>query len=216
MSAFTVFIIILLGVALLGLGIYLFILIFKEEDERFEDNIIINFMPQFTNPDKGHAIGMEVSTKKIGKRFLLEYSPRDLNKRLLKEKEKLENVKIVVDSNKIISLPTGTMSGFRNVKVLLPPNPEDFPDQMKDTLFGQALMKLTEQINNSNVEAKIIREGSNRKTKLLTELGDGEISEEFLERQKEINRELDKQKQDTKPQPSSPQMFRPPSMVNSP
>ena len=211
MDAITTIFIVILGIALLGLGIYLIILIFREEDEKFEDNIIINFMPQFSNPVKGYAVGMEVLTKKVDKRYLIEFQPRDLNKRALKDKDKIENAKVVVDANKIISLPTGTLSGFRNVKILLPPNPEDFPDQMKHTLFGQALMELTEKINNANVEAKIIRTGSTRKTKLLEELGDGEISEEFLERQKEINREIDKMKPDTRPQPSS-SPFRPPSL----
>lgn len=196
---------------MLGLGIYLVILIFREEDEKFEDNMVINFMPQYSNPNKGHAIGMEVSTKKIGSRYLVEYQPRDVNKKLLKEKEKLENAKIVVDSNKILSLPTGTLSGYRNIKILLPPNPEDFPDSMKDTLFGQALMDLTEKINTSNVEAKIVREGSSRKTKLLNEIGDGEVSEEFIERTKELQKEIDKQKFEGKGAPPAPSPFRPPS-----
>lgn len=211
MDTLTTIIIIVLGAGLLGLAVYLILLIFRDEEDRLEDNVIINFMPQYSSPVKGHAIGMEVNSKKIGKRYLIEYAPRDINKKLLRDKVKIENVKIVVDSNKIIVLPEGTLSGYRNVKILLPPNSEDFPDSFKHTLFGQVMMELTEKISDANVEAKIIRTGSTRKTKLLEELGDGEISEEFLERQKEINKELDKQKLDSKSSPPT-SSFGPPRL----
>ena len=212
MDALTTVLIIIGGIAILGLIVYWILLIFRDEDEQLQDNLIINFMSNYTTPVKGHAIGLEVNTKRIGKRFLIEYAPRDINKKLLKDKDKIDNVKVAVDSNKILVLPEGTLSGYRSVKILLPPTAEDFADNLKTTQFGQAMMELTEKINDANVEAKIIRTGSNRKTKLLNDIGDGEISEEWVERTKDYQKELDKMKDSSKGTPTS-SGFSPPRLT---
>jgi hypothetical protein len=207
-------IVIVMGFVLSVLSIFLLILYFREDDEKYEDNLIINMLPQYTSPVRGHAIGLEVNTKVIDNKYLIEYQPRDVDSRLLKDKTKIDNVKVVVDKNKVITLPKGTLSAYRTLKILLPPNPEDFSSELKRTHFGQHLMKITEEINTSNVEAKIVREGSDRKTKLLTELGDGEISEQFLDRQNELQKELDRNasKPSTQSVPArSP--FSPPSSI---
>lgn len=217
MDVITLIFILIGGVLVLGLGIYLLFLIFRDDEEKFEDNLIINFMSNYTIPIKGHAVGLEIETKRIGNRYLIEYLPRDINRKRLEINKNIDTVKVAVDKNKMLVLPEGTLSGYRNVKILLPPKPEDFTDNLKTTLFGQAMMKLTEEINGANVESIIIREGSNRKDKLLKELGDGEISEEYIQRQKEINKEIDKMKQDSRgsSSSSSPSPFRPPSFPPS-
>ncbi len=77
-----------------------------------------------------------------------------------KEKKKLklqviEPVSFVVERNKAISLPRGTLDKAFNFLVCLPPSSKDFPEDIKDTLYGKALMNLTEEINAENFKDKV-------------------------------------------------------------
>ena len=87
-----------------------------------------------------------------------------------------------VEKDKKIVLP-------KNELWLLAPNPEDYPEELKRTEFGKSLMKMTEKINVSNLQLSILREGSNRKSALLKEMGDGEISEQFIKMSKGLQKD---------------------------
>lgn len=86
------------GTLVLGMITLILTLLFKEDDEKYEEPIIVNFMPNYSYPDPGRAIGMEVGVEKIDNRFLLEYQPRDITKLELKGKKEVDNSKIVVES----------------------------------------------------------------------------------------------------------------------
>lgn len=184
--------------ALLGVITWIIILIYIKEEEKIEAPFIINFMPQHTFPIKGYAIGLEQSTKKIDNRYLIEFSPRDINKENLKENKLVSNVKVVVGENKVITLPKGILSDNRTIKLLLAPTPEDYPLEFKNSSFGKIICGLTEAINITNDEVKIVREGSNRKTDILYKMGDGEISKETLNKFQEIFKDILKTSKDDK------------------
>ena len=197
-----------------GLVIWLIILFFKEEAEKHDSPMIINMMSNYSHPSSGHAIGLEVSTTKIDNRFLVEYQPRDIDDKLLLNKKEINNVKVVVNRNKIITLEKGTLSNYRTIKILLAPNAEDYPQELKLTPFGQMIMNLTEGINAFNLESHIVREGSSRKTKILTKLGDGEVSQEYMDAIDDQTKELAKRgtSENKNPQRPSGGGFSPPNM----
>lgn len=185
-SAWIILIFVLLGalaIGLVGVGLYFW---FKEEEHLGDENLIINCMPQHTLPEKGFSIGSEISCDNIDNKNLITFKPKDVDIKKYKKFDRIMPVKIVADKNKVVTLPKGTLSNNRNIKIILPPNPEDFPTSLKETEFGKLLMCMTEQINVNNVESAVIREGSDRKTNILTKSGDGEISIDYLQTQSEL------------------------------
>jgi len=183
---------------IIGLTTWLVILKTQEIEEPKQEIRIDNYMTQHTN---GYSSGAEVDIIKGDKRSLIIFEPRDINYNKLKKLKKgeiIENQKVVVENSKIKTLPMGDWSNEQTRKILLPPTPEDFPESLKKSSYGQILMRITEEINLENVEKDIIREGSNRKTKLLKELGDGEISIETISRMEKIFEDMLKKGQDIK------------------
>ena len=202
---------IIIGACLIiGLMVWLLILYFRTQDKKTKQSLIVNLMPQYA---KGHALGQEVRIEKSDNRFLVEYSPRDVSDELLLEKGEIENVKVVVDKDKIITLPCGTLSAYRDIKFLLAPHAEDYSTELKSTLLGKHLMEMTEEINNNNLETSIVREGSNRKTKMAKNMGDGEVSQTQIEKFEELAKEMIKIATQDKGQGNKPSSgFHPPGM----
>ena len=184
---------------LFGVVTWIVLLFMQKNEERVEEPFILNLMPQFS---KGHCFGLEVSTEKVGDRYLVTYSPRDINKLSLKEDNFIENVKVVVDKDKIINFSKGTLSNYRTFKILLAKNPEDYPTTLKQTTFGKSIMGLTEVINTVNVETNVVREGSDRKTNILYKMGDGELTSSIIEKFQEIAKDMVKSIRDEKSQPA--------------
>lgn len=172
---------------IIGLLVWLLSLYFKSEDKKHKQSLIINLMPQYAN---GFAVGLEVNTRKTDNRFLIEYQPRDISDEVLAEKTEIDNVQVVIDKDKVITLPAGTLSSYRDIKILLAPNAEDYATELKTTLFGKYLMQMTEEINNNNLEIGIVREGSDRKTKMAKNMGDGEVSQTQIEKFEELAKEM--------------------------
>jgi hypothetical protein len=188
MTIGTTILIITASFIIIGLLIWLLLLYFKTQDRITKGSLILNFMPNFAN---GHAIGQEVKTEKCQDgRLLIEYQPRDISDELLLGKTDIDNIKCVVDNDKIISLPLGTLSQYRDIKILLAPNPENYPIELKQTLFGKHLMQITEELNTKNLEVQMVREGSDRKTKMVKNMGDGEVSSQQIERFDELSKEM--------------------------
>lgn len=196
-------ILILTGIAaIFGLFIWLIILYFAKEEIEVEDNFILNFMSNFAVPKKGYCIGIEKSCSKINNRYLIEYLPTDLNKKELSEGI-IEPVRVSVDKNHIVVLPKGHPSKNKNLKIILAPRAEDYDDDFKLTFFGKILMNMTEAINAVNVETATVREGSERKTKILLNEGDGEISLNHIEKTDELMKQFTKMLVDNTSKPSS-------------
>lgn len=195
-STGVVIFIIFASAVILGFLIWLFILFSKREEDKNDDTIIWNLINNHAIPVKGYLEGLQVKDDLVDGRHIIEYIPRDVDVKDIKNNIEIPHITVVVDKNKVIDLPKGTLSGRRNVRILLANNSEDYSPAFKRSILGPLYMALTEKISGDNVESKIIREGSTRKTDLLTELGDGEISQEVIEQYKE--REKDLAKVDTK------------------
>jgi len=197
MSMLLTFLIIACVFVLIAVVTFLIIIFYAKEQDKHEEPFVINLMAHYSQPIKGHAIGLEVNEEKVGDRILIEYSPRDIDVKAYANKM-VENVKVVVDKDKIITLPKGTLSNFRTVKILLAPHPEDYSVDFKNNILGKSVMALTEVINTANIETSIVREGSDRKTNMLHKLGDGEITNELINRVFELNKDILKNSKDQK------------------
>jgi hypothetical protein len=191
MAAFLVIYGVLLGLILLvSFGTALYLFFHKKIEEPRDSSFVFNFMSNFA----ASAYGMEFGRVKGKYRDCINLSPRDINfLKYYKRKTGTINVpeigikKVWVEKNKILDIPKGALSPDKNIVILLPPNAEDFPEDFKKHHLGKTLMKMTEDLNNENVEINILREGSDRKTALLKRMGDGELSNQALAKLEELH-----------------------------
>ena len=159
---------------------------FAKDEEDLQDRTLgINFLTNYTD---GVALGIETSivTGKSGRK-IVTLAQRDVAPTNF---DKMKEVKVVVDKNKIITLPKGTWSREKNINLYMPPSAEDFPDTLKHTEFGKMLMLWTEIQNAVNSELDMVKEGSRRKSEVLKRLGDGELSRENLITINEFQKDL--------------------------
>jgi hypothetical protein len=105
-------------------------------------------------------------------------APYDID---LSKKEKIEDVNIIVDSGKLVSLPKGHPSKDKNFLIALPPKAEELSPIIKDTLVGKGIMFMTELDNLAKNQTDILREGIERRDALSKEYGTGEMSVKFLQ-----------------------------------
>lgn len=168
-------------ICIIGGVVWLMTIIFGERKKEEDVPIALNFL---SGVDSGVFIGTEVSTVPAkDRRRIVEIEPKDVS---INETNPIINVKIIVDKNKTIVCPKGTLSKDRNINIHLPPKSSDFPIALKDNIFGKALMWATELKNLQNLEIEMLEEGGIRKDELLKKIGMGEISREFMKFTDEI------------------------------
>jgi len=163
---------------LLGFSIWLLVEYFKEKRKVEDKPFAFNFCSHLPGGD-GRFFGIEHSVQ-LGKknRYFITLDPKDIS---VTNEAVVPMVEVVVDSNKRISLAKGRPSKERDIIFYLPPNPEDIPSELQDSVIGKAMMWATKLKNYEKTVVEILREGTDRRDKLLKEMGDGEISKEFLE-----------------------------------
>lgn len=194
-----------------GLLAWLIIIMLKEEEQQYEDAFLINLYSNKTSPIAGFGIGMvKNKVSSHDGRVVVTFSPRDVDKILLKDKKQIPDVTIVYDKNKFIEMPKHTLSDRRTIYFGYPPTPEEFSPGLKAHPFGKMLMEITEKINTDNVETAIVREGSQRKTDMLHKMGDGEVSEAMVEKIEEIVKVVLKNVEKDLSRPQPPSNYRPP------
>lgn len=180
--SFVFFLTTLLGFIFIGLFVWLITVIFQEGPKPQDYTIVDNFMPQHTNGfSQGILLNVEMGDERNGYTFVpkdIDYYGRKKNKNMAK----IESQTIYVDKRKAISFSRSTWSGERNRLWLLPPNPEDLPEEMKRTEFGKIAMEMINNINANKTEIDSIREGSDRVKAIIERQGDGETSEKEFER----------------------------------
>lgn len=161
-----------------GFVIWLVVEAFKEKEPRKDDAIALNFCSHLPGSN-GRFLGIE-KNHETGKRnrHVVTLQPADIK---VDAKEAVPDVTVVVDSNKRIIIPKGGVSADRNIVVYLAPNASDYPEELKNTVIGRALMWASELANYEKLVVDILREGGERKDALLNTLGDGEISKEFIQ-----------------------------------
>lgn len=183
------------------IGVIVAIIRYGKEDEYLDQSVGINFMSKHCD---GRMIGVEKKSE-VGKdgRKIITFSPRDVNPH---EIDKIKDVVVIVDKNKCISLPkSGDASRDKNINVYLPPNPSDFPEALKNNLFGKTMMLLTAITNAENTEIDAFKEGMKRQSAHIKAMATGEVSLERMTQVEEIyNDLLDAAKEAKKDKFSSP------------
>lgn len=176
-SIFWYIALIIVFIATFSLTLWLIIEFYRDKKEGKDDPIAINFCSHLPGAE-GRFIGTEQKVE-IGKggRYVIDFMPGDIRHDF---KGEVKSVPVVVGSNKRIVLPRGHPSRDRNILFYLPPEAENIPNELKDTLIGKSLMWAVELQNYEKTVIDILREGGERKDLLLKKLGDGEISKEFI------------------------------------
>jgi hypothetical protein len=162
-------------IAALAVIVGIVIVKYREEPKDKDNPYCINFLSGQT---EGRAIGVEKTTI-VGKngRRIVKFSPKDIYNDNLIE---IPDVEAVVDQNKIISLPKGTLSKDKNINIFLPATPDRFPDPLKQHEFGKMLMFWTSLKSADNALIDSLKEGMLRQTEHLKSLGGGEVSVEKM------------------------------------
>jgi hypothetical protein len=145
--------------------------LFKHDEEFLDDAIVENYMPQFTGNFTEGAL-KEVILGPERKGFVI--LPKDVDYlRKMKKGEKLEikNETIFAYPYQVIFLPRGSFSGDRNKIKIFPPNPEDFPEELKNTAYGQAMMKYIAAKKADFIATKVMRSERDVEDKLLFRTG---------------------------------------------
>lgn len=170
-------------IILFVLTLWLLIAFFQEKKKLQDNPLILNFLSSL---DNGYFLGTQISMEdgKNG-RHIIKYDPKDIDV-LSDDKSQLEPADVIVEKNKLFSLPKGSVSRKRNVLVALPKHADDFPEALKNSLIGKGLMWATEAQNAINAEINSLKEGHDRKDNILKQLGNGEASQAFITFQQEL------------------------------
>lgn len=144
-----------------GLLIWLLYLIFHEEKIPSDVVQIDNYLTQYTN---GRSCGILQHKENGSRRSIITYIPQDVD---YKKISHVKPEKVVVENNKILTFAKGTWSNDITRKILLPPTPEDFPKEIKNTPYGKILMEACRKINEEGEEALILRKRIQAQTQLL-------------------------------------------------
>lgn len=190
----------------LGIAVWLAVIWFgKEEDENLDNPICINFLADYSD---GRFIGIEKYSV-LGKdgRKVITMSPRDV---LIKDIKKIQDVKVIVDENKLLPLSKGQGSRDKNVHIYLPKDASHFPKQLKESMFGKWLMFLTELQNVENSELDAFKEGMKRSSAHIKAMGAGELSVERMTQLTEYFDEVIKSIQEAKKKEGDTSGFNPP------
>jgi hypothetical protein len=161
---------------LVGATLWLVIVVLHKKEAYRDNPILLNFTSSLNG---GRFLGSVISSQIVkNKRHFLTMAPYDID---LSKKEKIEDVNIIVDSGKLVSLPKGHPSKDKNFLIALPPKAEELSPIIKDTLVGKGIMFMTELDNLAKNQTDILREGIERRDALSKEYGTGEMSVKFLQ-----------------------------------
>lgn len=141
------------AIIILILIVVVFYLKYKEEELPRNITKVWNFMPQYSD---NRADGLLKEVTKGPKRSIVEYYPGDIN--FMDKNVSFKPAKSVVENAKLIPLARGTHSKDVDILIMLPPTPEDLPEDVKNSYFGKILMKAIEDTNERVVVETILRE----------------------------------------------------------
>src|SRR5258708_25430869 len=169
----------LLFVVNVGLVIWLIFEMVRKQELHDDDSRIINFA---SHDAHGRFMGVPTEiVKGAGSRYRISYRPEDADaKKLLEKKQKLLPETIIVDSNKLISLPKGTVSKDKNILIALADNPEEMDEAVKRSPLGVALSFLGLQQDFVKKQLEIHQDKIKNRDDLLKEVGDAEMSTELI------------------------------------
>ncbi len=169
-------------VLLFVLIIWLLTIVFASKSEASDSTLTLNFLSHF---DNGFFIGAETSSVGAKDNYhYIKFLPKDVN--VKNNATKIKEVDVIVEKNKYLSFPKGTLSKERNISMLLPKTASDFHEAVKDSVIGKGLMLGVELQNAANIEIESLLQGHLRKDDILKRIGHAEISKEFLSFQTEL------------------------------
>ncbi|MEK6879836.1 MAG: hypothetical protein AABY22_09530 [Nanoarchaeota archaeon] len=175
--AISIFISILV-IILVALGVYFLILYFRELEKPEDEPFLLNFMPSLSN---GHSVGTvkNIEENQTFKRKRLYFEPKDIKPTdIWKKAWTMQD--IIVETDKLLIFPKGTLSAHKSIIIAQSVKPEMMSDYFRDSSLGKALTSLNESKNADNVLLSAIREASNRKDYHVKEFAEGEVSENLI------------------------------------
>lgn len=184
-----IFIAILMALVVTGLVGYFLYIKFKEKDDPDNADILLNFMPQYS---EGYAMGVITDKEFSEDRIGVTFYPRDvdyINATKGSNDKKLKAYTIYYRNKDFFPL---AMSGHRNIWLGLPPRPEDIPEQLKTTPIGKMLMKMISESDSTVNEVEILRKSKESDHRILLKSTGGEIAEDAIFQLAEINKDLHK------------------------
>ena len=187
MNFLLILLLFILGCGFVGLVIWLVLLLVGREKIPKDTPIILNLMAQYSN---GRAIGREISTDKINGREFITYTPGDIHSSELEETNKVETVSVVSDKAHTIPLIMGGLSKGCDIKIILPPNPEDLSDGIKDSILGPYFAKAIGDINAKNTVVDALRSHIDVEDKLLNKTTGGNRTNEYIELDSGLNKKM--------------------------
>ncbi len=171
-AGFTILVSILI-IVVLGLSGVIAFFLTKEEEEKEDKPHFESFIKQGEGRAYGKILKIESA---VEGRKIITYRPQDLSVKTLKKIKKLEPVSVIVDKNKLLCFPKGTLSNEKDIYWGLPKNVDDFPENFGKTLLGKWLMLLTELKNFDNTEIQAYKERVERQTDHIKDIGMGEAT----------------------------------------
>lgn len=187
MNFLLIILLILLGGGFVGLIIWLVLLLTAREKIPKDTPIIISLMAQYSN---GRAIGREISTDKINGREIITYMPGDIHSSELEENNKVDAVSVVSDKAHTIPLIMGGLSKGCDIKIILPPNPEDLSDAIKESILGPYFMKAISDINAKTTAVDVLRGHIEVEDLLLHKTAGGKRTSEYIDLDAGLNKKM--------------------------
>lgn len=171
-----------------ALGVWLYNIMSAKPEENADDPLFLNF-----NPRKSHGrfIGvMRDMTTGAGGRHTVTVEPRDVDlEKLKKEKKPLLPETFIVDTHKLDTFTKGTLSKDRHVTIGYPDTIDDMSEPLKNSLIGIGLQFALLEKDFVKKRVEILQGKVKNRDDLLKEIGDAEMTEEFIQRLKAIHME---------------------------
>jgi hypothetical protein len=175
-----------------------------KENEYYDYTLVENYMSEYTGGfSEGELIDIIPSPDRYG--YVIK--PKDIDfLRRLSKREKLEiPIQIIwAYPYQVENMPKGVLSKERNKIKIFPPSPEDIPDSLKSTQYGQSLMSMVAKKKANKTAVEIIRSERDLEDELLKQTKGRDLFRKYLSDDKSLSRDfmrkhLDSIQKETKP-----------------
>lgn len=167
-------------------GIYYLLTKYRASQVPPNSSLVLSFMPERSD---GYALFSLVGTPKSDwtDRKVLELNPIDV--RFDVKGNPIiprDNKNVPVSVGKIVHLPVGSLSSYRDMKIILPEDAMHIPKSLQKTDLGMALMNLSELARTRDEAIKMIQEGTKQRNQVIKDLQTGEATKDWLRKQKQF------------------------------
>ncbi len=187
MNSVMIFIIFLGIMVFLSLLVVAVVMFFRlKRIEKVDDsNLVFNFASHRTG---GSSVGyLKSIVHARNGRKIVSYWARDID-----DSDKL--VTVIVDRNKVETIPRHSLSGGKDITFLFPNRSEELPECMKNSPFGMAIADMIEKTNNDRHVEDVLRASIVLKDEHAKSIKEGEWSLNQLGIIRRVAEELSKVK----------------------